>query len=243
MRRALGLDGDSPRMRLPQERAESPPPRPTDRFTSGGVHVHKRRFIQDGDVPVTLVHGLTPNRREHADSGAARGATATPTNRLEIAESALAAEIGNRERAERSLADAQTTIRDLQTKLGHADLAQQEAVAALRREKEKSAELRAALQEFEDKARDSRQAHDMAERVAASLSPWAESQDDSTEPLPAARSELAPRRGRPPKQNAVGTVRPAAVPAKSAKGADGTPAREPKPVRWWLASKRSAKKA
>src|SRR5665213_2711120 len=57
MRRALGLNGESARMRAPQERGDSSPSRQMERFTPG---INKRRFVQDGEVPVTLVNGLTP---------------------------------------------------------------------------------------------------------------------------------------------------------------------------------------
>ena len=58
----------------------------------------------------------------------------------------MAAEIATRERVERGLAEAQAAVHDLQTKLGHADLARQEAVEALRRERESTAGVRASLQ-------------------------------------------------------------------------------------------------
>jgi len=162
MRRALGLDGEQLRSRPAQERADSPQ-RPAERFSAPG---HKRRFVHDGEVPVTLVHGLVSNRREHADgNGTRNGANAQPTNRLEVAEAALAAEIATRERIERAFQEAQASVHDLQTKLGHADLARQEAVETLRRERESAAGLRASIQELEDQVTAARQAQEAAERA------------------------------------------------------------------------------
>jgi len=111
MRRALGLDRASSEGR-PQQRD-------ADRRT--------RRFVKDGDIPVVFV--TTPR-----DKG-----TGTPisVNRIAAAEIALKAERAAREQAERSLHEAQATIQQLQTKLGHADLAHREALAAERHERER----------------------------------------------------------------------------------------------------------
>jgi hypothetical protein len=93
MRRALGLYG-VPR-RPEAERAAAPmAPRHADRFSAGG---QRRRFAQEGDVPVTVLHG----RRDHlADA---------PVNRLEAAETVVATERAAREQAERALAEAQAS--------------------------------------------------------------------------------------------------------------------------------------
>jgi hypothetical protein len=127
MRRALGLEGGAPRPR-PQERAENPA-RPAERFTPG----HKRRFVQDGEVPVTVVGG---RRDAAAESGASR---------LEAVEAALNAEQAARQQAERTLAETQSQLHDVQTKLGHAEIARSELQSALRREQETIAALRTEL--------------------------------------------------------------------------------------------------
>ena len=224
-----------------------------ERFTPG---VHKRRFVQDGEVPVMVVHGLT-GRRDHAEPGAPRPATTAPTNRLEMAETALAAEIASRERAEKSLAEAQAMVQQLQTKIGHAELAHHDALAALQRERETAVELRAALAEAQEQARLAEAAQEAAEnsRHAAQSRPAytpaarlpVVHNPPALHTTPAVHTDVAParpepaRRGRKPKLHA-GPGRP---PGKSAKPADiatdGASAAEPKPVRWWLASKRSAK--
>src|SRR5690242_18577571 len=51
MRRALGLSGEPPRQRAATQRADTPQRLP-DRLAMG---LHRRRFAQDGDVPVTVL--------------------------------------------------------------------------------------------------------------------------------------------------------------------------------------------
>src|SRR4051812_4887916 len=109
MRRALGLAGQQ-HTALPPHSTHHPG-RP------------RRRFVRDGEVPVVLVTG----RREREAAGMATPGAA-PVNRLEILENALTAALQARHQAERSLAEAQAAIRDLQTKLGHSEVARQEAV-------------------------------------------------------------------------------------------------------------------
>src|SRR5689334_9659888 len=59
MRRALGLMGEPPRHRPEADRLEQP-------VRSGGGYgggLHRRRFVQDGDIPVTVL------RREPGHDG------------------------------------------------------------------------------------------------------------------------------------------------------------------------------
>ena len=136
MRKALGLLGEGPRHRVDVERTESPS-RGGDRFNGG---LHRRRFVQDGDVPVTVLR-----RDQGHESPVHRSvAAAVPptTNRLQRTEAALAGETAAREKAERLLSETQMALRDLQTKIGHAELAKHEALEALRREREAAAQDR-----------------------------------------------------------------------------------------------------
>jgi hypothetical protein len=245
IRRAWGLDGEAPRMRLPERVEPQPMPRPAERFTAGA---HKRRFVQDGEVPVTLVHGLTGARREHHEPSTARAAA--PTNRLEVAETALAAEISSRERAEKALAESQAMVQQLQTKLGHSELARQDAIAALQREKEASADVRTALADAEARAEVAEAARTAAENALtaaqarpASNAAEAQPANNAAQAQPATNNETVEppepaRRGRKPKALAASAGRAAAA---SAKNAEGTSWREPKPIRWWLTPKRSTK--
>jgi hypothetical protein len=103
MRRALGLhDGSS---LAPQPTPPVPAP--------SGPHRPPRRFVRDGEVPVTVIH-------RDENSG---------TNQLEVARQTIRSLTAAKEQAERLLGEAQTAIRDLQTKLAHERLAKDEAVS------------------------------------------------------------------------------------------------------------------
>jgi hypothetical protein len=104
MRHALGLHGGAP-----------------TRSSAGGSQPQRRRFVRDGEVPVTIIHG-----GHHPDGEAG-------TNQLDAARQAVRCEAAARERAQRLLEEAQATIRDLQTKLGHERLAKDEALETVLR--------------------------------------------------------------------------------------------------------------
>ena len=142
MRRALGLKGESPRPRVEAERTD-PSPRPVERVTP----MHRRRFVQDGDVPVTVV------RRDLGGDAVSRPASGPSSNWLQRTEAALSAETISRERTERLLAEALAQVRELRTKLGHAELARAEVMNFVRREKEASAGLRQRVEELERQRR------------------------------------------------------------------------------------------
>ena len=118
MRRALGLQSTAA---PPGEVAPTPAP--------AGPRRPARRFARDGEVAVSVVH-----------RDAAAG-----TNRLEAARQALQTQTAGREQAERRLAEAQATIRELQTQLAHARLARDEAVQRAAAEKQASEQALAAL--------------------------------------------------------------------------------------------------
>ena len=104
MRHVLGLHGGAP-----------------TRSTTSGSQPQRRRFVRDGEVPVTVI------RRDHQPDSE-HGA-----NQLDAARQSLRSEAAAREHAERSLTDAQVLIRDLQTKLAHERLAKDEALEAVQR--------------------------------------------------------------------------------------------------------------
>ncbi len=122
MRHALGLDGQA---QAPRGDEQQPPPQgPTpDRLT---LHRPPRRFVKDGEVPVTVV------RRTHPGEVAANIAPAA-SNQLEAARQTIRSQAVATERAERALNDAQATIRDLRTKLAHERMAREEAFQTVRR--------------------------------------------------------------------------------------------------------------
>jgi hypothetical protein len=112
-RRSLGLTGVA---RRPQ-------------FTPGrGAESRGRhRFVQDGEVPVTVLS------RDQSQ--------ASPwEERLAAAQKALLNERAQREAADRALGEAQATIRSLQTRLVHAEMAAREATEAASRLREQVAQ-------------------------------------------------------------------------------------------------------
>jgi hypothetical protein len=111
MRQALGLQGNSLPRSLPND--------PTTIIS--GSYPPRRRFVRDGEVPVTVIH-----RDHHRDGEAV-------INQLEAARQAIRALTAAREQAQRSLEEAQATIRDLQTKLAHERLAKDEALEPVQR--------------------------------------------------------------------------------------------------------------
>jgi hypothetical protein len=203
MRRALGLNG-VPRTHHGPPAADHPETAARQRkFTPGP---HRRRFAQDGDIPTTFL------RRDTGEEGQA-------PSRLEAAEAALTHDTTARERAERALQEAQAHIHDLQTKLGHAELARQEALQAAERERQATATLRSEM---------------LALRARL-----------EAPPARAPHSEPAemPRRGRgrprvrekapePPRETPLKeTSRPQ---KRATTRKTKAPEREPKPVKWWI---------
>jgi hypothetical protein len=261
MRRALGLLGESPRHRPDQERMDQSSRGMGDRFNGG---LHRRRFVQDGDVPVTVLR-REPGYEQPAHRGAASAAAPT-SSRLQRTEAALATETAARDRAERSLAETQNIVRDLQTKIGHAELAKTEAVEALRRERESLTQLRAATDAREQRLQEAQEQIQTAEQAAQSVQEQltderqarraaekalrvAESGRDAAEQLVRTLSEEPaepkppepPRRGRPPQPEpevveAAVRRRPAAI------GVAPGPRVEPEPVKWWLNTKPAGKR-
>ena len=252
MRRALGLYGDAPRPRPEGERQE-PAQRGGGAFMQGGVH--RRRFVQDGEVPVTVV------RRDPADgahqgaahlvaahSGTGAGLSGPTSSRLQRVEAALAAETAGRERAERALHEAQGAVQALQTKIGHNELAKNEAVGASKRHVEEISSLREQLTAGTELLRETEaRAHDAEEALRAIRAELTEERrarkmaerllrEATDEPALIIAQEVAPtqrsrepvvrapaRRGRPPAVHAVPEV-------------------EPEPVKWWLLPAKTAAK-
>ena len=121
MRHALGLDGQTQAPRLEEQPSQSGPGQ--DRLS---LHRPPRRFVKDGEVPVTVV------RRTHP-SDAAASIVQPAANQLEAARQTIRSQAAATERAERALNEAQVTIRDLWTKLAHERLAKDEVYQLVRR--------------------------------------------------------------------------------------------------------------
>jgi hypothetical protein len=183
--------------------------------------------VQDGEVPVALVGRQRP---QDADTS-----PAASTSRGAI-EAALHQERAARERAERSLQEALATARDLQTKLGHAELAQREASEAAQAACDAADALRAAHQE-----REARWHEDLAAERAARAVAEAALAEAASAGKPAERTRGTASVGAPVAAAQDAAAEPARAPAKRApkgtrKAASMPRQREPQPVKWWLNS-------
>ncbi len=224
MRRALDSFGGRT-----APRAEQREPNPvTVRDRTGAP---RRRFVRDGEVPVTVLRRDTPPG-------------ATLSSPLQQAETALANEIAARRNAERLLTEAQAQIRDLQTKLGHAELAKTEAADLARAERERAAELRTALGESEQSY------HEIVDRLA-SLERHA---DDLNTTLLSERSARRKaeamlvtadeeRRSLQATIKELSQSSPAAPPRVARPVRRAAPHRpEPEPVKWWLLPEKATRR-
>lgn len=226
MRRALGLTGDRAiRSSPPQiERPQAGSP-----GRSGGrspADKPRHRFVQDGAVPVTI---LNRHRPDEADGLSASHAAI---------EAALRNERTARAKAERSLQDALATVHDLQTKLGHAELAHGEALATAQAARADADALRAEHQE-----QALRWSQDLtAERAAraaaeAALAEAASAHGPARRTRPSA-SAAQPLLDLPDVSPSPEPTVPAKVVAKRARKAAQPRQREQQPVKWWLKSAR-----
>jgi hypothetical protein len=187
----------------------------------------RQRFVQDGDVPVTIV-----NRQKHRDIAD----PAVPSiSRASAAESALAAEKMAKLKVERALHEAQNIIHDLQTKQAHADLARKEAAdALLASHAQQIAQLQADI------------AAEREARIAAeaSLHDAVIAREQAEREL---REALAAKPAKPAKPAKAATTdqltlavgkpvlaKPVVVKAKRAPRATGPKEKEPQPVKWWI---------
>ena len=132
MRRALGLREDA-----------SSAAKSTPLAAPGTPHPYRRRFVRDGEVPVTLIH------HDHDDGSG--------VNKVAAARQALQEQVAARERAEHLLQEARATIQTLETKLAHERIGKDEALRRLEDELRRSAPpgngLRNGLERFSKGAR------------------------------------------------------------------------------------------
>ncbi len=227
MRRALGLTDDRavrsnpPRTERPQA---GPPGRPAGRPSADKP---RHRFVPDGAVPVTVINR---HRSDEADGSS--------TSRAAI-EAALRDERAARERVERSLQEALATVRDLQTKLGHAELARREATGTAEAARAAADSLRAEHQE-----RELRWHEDLAAERATRLAAEAALAEATRARDPAKRTRASAPAAQPALDLQDASPAPMAkAHAKSAvkrtrKTAPEPGQHEPEPVKWWLTSVR-----
>ena len=232
MRHALGpakdLHGGT---RKPRTELQQPTPEARSSNRPSGERPRKR-FVQDGDVPITIV-----NRQGHRGFGVL---TVPPVSRIDMIQEPLANERAARERVERTLQEALTTIHDLQTKRGHAELARQEASESAQMEREATEALRTDYQEREARLNDELAAERSARIVVeTALQKAILARDYAVREL---RAALDKRSGAQPKLSPTKnsfSADAATVPATHLAKATREPkaaqrTREPQPVKWWL---------
>jgi hypothetical protein len=244
MRAALGIGGSRERaVSRPQEQQHSSAERLSRARPTGNGTRH--RFVRDGEVPVVLVK--RSDRQEGGGSNVGGSEVAPMTNRAAAMATALDAERAARERAERMLQEALATIRDLQTRLAHAELARIETREAFRSDTDALTSLHAESLAQEDQGaaalaveRQSRKIAEEALQDARTALGRAERRVshppsvDETVPVPATPLQPSAQAKSATKRAATGTEVPKATRPRK------TP--EPKPVRWWIKSKTAPKR-
>ena len=139
MRQALGLFGQRP--------SHTDHSGPSERRQGGGggghmqVGARRHRFVQDGEVQVSVVRG-----RRDQQAASLAPALPRPEGRDRLLDEQHA-DRAARELAERKLADAQTVLKTLQTRLGHAELERDEAMEEAKALREQLASERAMAEE------------------------------------------------------------------------------------------------
>ena len=228
MRRALGLTGDhavrSSPSQTERQQAGPPPGRPAGRSPADKP---RHRFVPDGAVPVTI---LNRHRPDEADG--------PPAGRVAM-EAALQDERAARDRAERSLQEALAVVRDLQTKLGHTELAHREVLGAAQEARAAADNLRAENQE-----RELRWTEDLAAERTARLAAEAALAGAAHAREPIRRTRISASAAQPALDLQDASPAPVTkAPAKAAvrrtrKAAMASGQHEPEPVKWWLRSVR-----
>ncbi len=222
------------------------------------VDGQKRRFVREGEVPVMMVSGSRP-----PEGQSQRRAAGPVSDQVEAVQMSLRAAVAGREAAERGLREAQTTIQDLRTKLGHVALGRDEAIETAKRAEMARAALAHELDTVNGRLAAEVSARARAERLLAQLTPpepiavSAPVVAIETPPSPRRRGRppkaaaappadendtpAAPRRrGRPPKDKSIAT---AATEVPKRKPGRPRIEREPEPVKWWLPKGSRAKPA
>jgi len=210
----------------------------------------RRRFAQDGDVPVVILH-----RGRDSEAGG--------ENKLAALSAELREERAARAKSERALDEANQLISSLKTQLKHTEMTLEEK---LRRESEFRAQAdallateRQARQQAETKAAEAALSLSMLERKIEAASKSTGTQPPMVEPaapaptpdlfgnvdsgtaLPAsAKRRMSRKTGVPPEERTVAAPKPQPAPKQDVEPADDE---EDKPIEWWLPSFRAARKA
>jgi hypothetical protein len=238
MRLALGL-GTRPANSGPPTATSSPAPASHDSVRQ------RRRFAQDGDVPVVILH-----RSRDTDAGG--------ENKLAALTADLREERAARQKSERALEEANALISSLKTKLKHAEMSLEEKMLS---ESEAHAQWdalvaaeREARQHAETKAAESALALSLLERKIEAAAKQTPVHPAVVEPAMARPTAflltlLTGRLGSgassgSPNRSCVGRPAKSAVaaPPKPAQAAEADEGGEDKPIEWWLPSFRASRK-
>jgi hypothetical protein len=235
MRLALGL-GTRPSNSGQTPSTSSPPPASHDSVRQ------RRRFAQDGDVPVVMLH-----RGRDSETGG--------ENKLAALTADLREERAARLKSDRALDEANLLINSLKTKLKHSEMTLEETV---RREGEARAQLdallvteREARQQAETRAAEAALAVSVLERkieAAAAAKPApAPVAPAAVQPAPDLFGEetTPPAALASPKRRVSRKTAAQDEPAPVAVAPQPKPAEEDeddKPIEWWLPSFRAARK-
>lgn len=189
-------------------------------FSSAGPRRH--RYVQDGEVPVVQI---SPSRDRRRDAtGPAPMAQEPP---FDHGRAALEQERSARLRAEQGLERAQATIHALETRLGHAEITQNEALEQARSHAALNTQLRSELQDTALKLKAAQVEASEAQRRQRDLETELEVSQALFVPEPPPLRARAPK---PASRRAI--VRQVAPPADTD---------EPEPVQWWLIAPAKAK--
>jgi hypothetical protein len=201
MRRALGLEGHTSPASAHQPSTPAP----------NGVHRGHRRFVRDGEVPVTILH-----HEQNEGSG---------TNKLDEARKALQDQIAAREHAERQLQEAQAAIENLQTHLAHERIAAHEAT---QKAEAAGLEIEQTLQATREELDAERHAHQQAKQQRDQAVAACQVAEDRLGDAMGSQNVQAPR-GTARHPNASSSAqKPRRRPAKAAE-----PDTESEFVEWW----------
>lgn len=226
VRRALGLDVAVRRPERSSQYQRTAAQSSASHSKTGSSHANKVDVVV---VQARRGHGLHVAEPHSANISSA-------LNRLQVAETALKTERDARENAERSLSELQKTVHELQTKIGHTELAAVEVRHALQQMQNdlQSAEM-ALLEERSAKAA----AEADLQQLRAAQKVNVVERHEAVERIPVApfAKTVAPAlRAATPAPVATASV------AKSRKST-ATAARIPKPklVKWWIKAKDAPK--
>jgi hypothetical protein len=196
-------------------------PQPSASFGSAAPRRH--RYVQDGEVPVVQISSM----RDRRPAPPGQPAPEPPSEQMRVQ---LAQERAARQSADHLLERAQAMVHGLETRLGHAEIIQREAVeqarahaAEVARLQAELAEMATRLQAAETRAAAARERQQELEQELEALRSEAVLEAAVVPEPPALLPRVGKPRGRPAGRPRVAKVAPPVIEAQ-----------EPEPVKRWL---------